>query len=334
MFSSRCLSHAKSFRHLSLKSGRRKTLPSIQAQYARKEPLTMVTAYDYPTALHADRADMDIILVGDSVGMVVLGNRTTQSVTLDQMIHHCQAARKATKNALLVADLPFGTYESSPQQAVDSAIRLVKETEVDAVKLEGGRTRASILSSIVESGVAVMGHIGLLPQSVSRAGGFHAAGRTAQHALRIIDDAQAAEEAGAFAIVVECVPQRVAGLVTGSVDVPTIGIGSGALCDGQVLVYHDMLGILSHPHHANNAPRFSKTFAEVGINIDQGIREYGRQVRAREFPCENFSPYSIPDDEFREVERFVGKMKQQKLVTKKEPTKSNSKDSNETIDLY
>ncbi|KAI0567525.1 Ketopantoate hydroxymethyltransferase [Gracilaria domingensis] len=265
----------------------------------------MLTAYDYPTALHAERADVDVVLVGDSLGMVVLGHRTTQSVTIDHMIHHSSAARRAVNKALLVADLPFGSYETSPTGAIESAVRLVKASAVDAVKLEGGINRAPAIKRVVDAGIAVMGHVGLLPQAVSREGAFRATGRTAQTAIDIIRDARAVEEAGAFAIVLECVPERVAALVSDAVNIPIIGIGSGVQCGGQVLVYHDMLGVLSHPHHAQAAPKFSRAFADVGHEIDKAIRDYCTQVKERTFPSATHSPYTIPDEEYKQLKRLL-----------------------------
>lgn len=286
---------------------KKKTLRTIRAAYERNEPLAMLTAYDYPSALHADLADVDMILVGDSLGMVVLGERTTQSVTVDQMVHHTAAARRGVSSALLVADMPFGSYETGSVRAVETAMRLVKEGGANAVKLEGGVSRAHVIRAVVDAGIAVVGHVGLMPQAVSRLGGFRAMGRSKQEACEIFADACAVEESGAFAVVVECVPARLAQVLTDTVDIPTIGIGSGVACDGQVLVYHDMLGILSHPHHAQVAPKFSKLFAELGPQIHDAIRIYRRQVKEREFPSEKYSPYSIGDDEFEEFCKEVQK---------------------------
>lgn len=313
----------------------RTTISSLRALYAAGTPITMVTAYDYPTALHVNRAGVDIALVGDSVAMVTLGHRTTQAVTIDEMLHHVRAARRATDTALLVADLPFGSYETCPRRAVDTAVRFIKEGGADAVKLEGGLSRAPAVERIVDAGVAVMGHVGLLPQAVSRVGAFKAVGRSAPDAARIVNDAIALEQAGVFAIVIECVPARVARLVTSSVDVPTIGIGSGVECDGQVLVYHDMLGILNHPHHQNVAPKFSKAFANAGSLIDQGLRDYCAQVRSRQFPDAAFSPYTIPDDEFEQLERIVEDMNTSNSnIVKKTNEQKQVIDADETIKIY
>lgn len=322
---------------------KKKTLRTLRTQYEAGTPLTMLTAYDYPSALHADLAGTDLILVGDSLGMVVLGHRTTQSVTLDDMIHHARAARRGTAAALLIADLPFGSFESAPAQAVASATRLVKEAGVDAVKMEGGRSRQEVIRAVVDAGVAVMGHVGLMPQAVSRLGGFRAMGKSCAEATAVLDDARAVEQAGAFAVVVECVPRRLAEVVTRAVDIPTVGIGSGNSCDGQVLVYHDMLGILSHPHHAKVAPKFSKMFAELAVGIHDAIGDYCRQVRTREFPSEQYSPYAIPDDEFEQFLRTVkddeGKEKSARRETEHSTSKrkgvSNSNDGkSEDISLY
>lgn len=303
----RTLSQGKSIAE-SERASTRKTLASLRSLYASSKPITMITAYDYPSALHADRAGVDITLVGDSLAMVVLGHRTTQAATLDNMIHHARAVRRATKSSFLVADLPFGCYEINPERAVDSAVRLVKEASVDAVKLEGGSSRGKSLAAIVDAGIAVMGHVGLLPQSVSREGAFRATGRTASSAKQLIDDALAVQKAGAFAMVVECVPARVARCLTDIVAIPTIGIGSGVDCSGQVLVYHDMLGILSHPHHNAVTPKFCKSFAHLAPIIDSAIRDYCHQVRERQFPDNHYSPYEIPDDDVDELEQHIRRL--------------------------
>lgn len=283
----------------------RKTLSTLKALYGLSKPITMVTAYDYPSAMHVDRAGVDITLVGDSLSMVVLGQRTTQSATLDDIVHHARAVRRATRTSFLVADLPFGSYEMSVERAVDSAVRLVKEAAVDAVKLEGGSSRSKSIAAIVDTGIAVMGHVGLLPQSVSREGAFRSVGRSINSAKSVVQDALAVQHAGAFSVVVECVPARVAHLVTTALDIPTIGIGSGNACDGQVLVYHDMLGILNHPHHNAVTPKFCKNFAHLAPIIDSALRDYCQQVQQRKFPDDAYSPYIIPDKDFKELEQYV-----------------------------
>jgi 3-methyl-2-oxobutanoate hydroxymethyltransferase len=269
-------------------------------------PLVMLTAYDFPSGLHAERAGVDIVLVGDSLGMVVLGHHTTQPVTLDDMVHHCAATRRGVKDALLVADLPFGAYETSPKDAMRAAYRLVKEAGAEAVKLEGGSpARCNALRAVVDGGIAVMGHVGLTPQSVSVAGGFRSVGRDADAAAIVLDEALAVQDAGAFAIVLECVPGPVAAVVSDALEIPTIGIGAGAGCRGQVLVYHDLLGMMAHPHHTNVAPKFSKQYAQLGNIVDEAILNYAREVRTGEFPSDQYSPYRIPDGDLEQFRRYA-----------------------------
>lgn len=252
----------------------------------------MVTAYDYPSAVHVDHAGIDIVLVGDSVGMVVHGHDTTQPVTMEDMLLHCRAVTRGVTRPFVVGDLPFGSYEVSPQQAVASAIRLVKEGGVDAVKLEGGSPlRVAAARAIVDAGVAVMGHVGLMPQSISVLGGFRPVARTAEEAAAVVREAQALERAGCFALVLECVPEAVGGAVTRAVGIPTIGIGAGGLTSGQVLVYHDLLGMMQHPHHAKVTPKFCKQFGEVGRHIHDALVAYRDEVREGSFPGKDFSPY-------------------------------------------
>lgn len=260
----------------------------------------MVTAYDYPSAQHADRAGIDMVLVGDSLGMVILGHETTQAVTVPQMIHHCQAVKKALSHSFLIGDMPFGSYEDPGPQAARTARELVKKAAVDAVKLEGGVTRAPAIRDVVSSGIAVMAHIGLAPQTISALGGFRAMGKNVAEACGILDDALAVQEAGAFAVVLECVPARLAKVITERLDIPTIGVGAGVHCSGQCLVYHDLLGIGTHPHHAAVAPRFSKQYAQLGNTIYYALRDFSNEVKDRQFPTEEYARYSIPDDQFHQ----------------------------------
>jgi 3-methyl-2-oxobutanoate hydroxymethyltransferase len=249
---------------------------------------------------------VDIVLVGDSLGMVVLGHATTQPVTLADMVHHTRAARRAVSRALLVADLPFGSYEVSAGDAMRAAYALVKDAGADAVKLEGGGPRrAAAVRAVVDGGVAVMAHVGLTPQTISVAGGFRSVGRDARGAARVLDEALALQDAGAFAVVIECVPAAVARVVTDALDIPTIGIGAGPECTGQVLVYHDMLGLMMHPLYATVAPKFSKQFAHIGPLVDEAIRAYSEEVRSAAFPSEVFSPYRIPDAELEAFEKYA-----------------------------
>ncbi|CAI5523166.1 unnamed protein product [Closterium sp. Naga37s-1] len=213
----------------------RVTLQQVGSKYRRGEPIVMVTAYDYPSAVHVDMADIDICLVGDSAAMVVHGYDTTLPITLEDMLLHCRAVARGASRPLLVGDLPFGTYEQSPQQAVNSAVRLLKEGNMDAVKIEGGiPARVAAARAVSEAGIAVMGHVGLTPQAISSLGGFRPQGRSAASALKVVQHAQALQEAGCFAVVLECMPAVVAAAVTAAVDIPTIGIGAGPLCSGQV----------------------------------------------------------------------------------------------------
>ena len=253
----------------------------------------MVTAYTYPSAVHVDTAGIDILLVGDSLGMVELGYETTLPVTMDDMLHHARAVSRGAERPLLVADLPFGSYEASPQQAHSNAIRFLKEAGMDAVKLEGGRSRAPTVRHLVDAGVAVMGHIGLTPQHISTLGGFRAQGKTTTAALTLLHDALALQHAGAFALVIECVPAPVAAAVQRALHIPVVGIGAGGGVAGQVLVYHDLLGFFQHAHHAKVSPRFSKRYVGVGEAIQRGLEEYAREVRSGVFPGEEYSPYKM-----------------------------------------
>jgi len=269
---------------------------------AKKKKITMVTAYDTPSAIHVDKALIDILLVGDSVGMVELGYETTLPVTMEDIIHHCQAVTRGCKRPLIVADMPFGSFEACEKDAVRNAARILKEGGgVDAVKIEGGAVRAGTIKRVVESGVAVMGHIGLTPQSFSALGGFRAQGRSTKEALKLVEDALALEKAGCFGMVIECVPAVVAKAITEAVSIPTIGIGAGPYTDGQVLVYHDMLGMMQHHHHAQFTPSFCKQYATVGYAIQNGLADYKHDVENELFPTKDFSPYKISkqdEDEF------------------------------------
>ncbi len=217
--------------------------PSLRASKQRGERLVCLTAYDYPTARIVDEAGIDIVLVGDSLGNVVLGYGNTVPVTLDEIMIHLKAVRRAVQRALLVADMPYGSFHTGPDDAVRNALRLVKEGGAEAIKLEGGRKRLPLIKRLVDEEIAVMGHIGLTPQSINKLGAYRVQGKTAEAARELLDDALALEEAGAFAIVLEVVPREIAQLITESVSIPTIGIGAGADCDIQVLVLHDMLGL-------------------------------------------------------------------------------------------
>jgi 3-methyl-2-oxobutanoate hydroxymethyltransferase len=242
-------------------SGERKkvTTRTLMAMKARGEVISMLTAYDYPTALAVDRAGIDLILVGDSLGMVVLGYENTLPVTMEDMLHHCKAVVRGARAAMLIGDMPFMSYQVSVEDAVRNAGRFLQEGGMDAVKLEGGRERAEAIRRIVGAGIPVMGHLGLTPQSVHQLGGFRPQGRKAEDALRLIEDATILQEAGCFSLVFESIPERLAGLVTEQLEIPTIGIGAGAGCNGQVLVTHDLIGLFDRftPKFVKNMPIFT-----------------------------------------------------------------------------
>jgi len=267
------------------------TVPSVRSSKERGERLVCLTAYDYPTARIVDEAGTDIILVGDSVGNVVLGLETTVPVTLDEMLHHTRAVRRGVTRALLVADMPYGSYHTGADDAVRAALRLIKEAGAEAVKLEGGSSRADIVRRLVKEEIPVMGHIGLTPQSFHKFGGNKLQGKTEQAARRILDDAHAIEDAGAFAVVLEVVPKELAALITKSVGIPTIGIGAGAACDAQILVIHDLLGIAFTP----TRPRFVKQYADLRRTMTEAIQTFADEVRSGAYPTEAES-YPLPPD--------------------------------------
>jgi len=261
------------------------TVPDVTRMKAAGERITMVTAYDHAFARLLDEAGVDMLLVGDSLGMVVQGLETTLPVTLDEIVYHCRMVARGRQRALVVGDLPFGSYQTSPAQAVDSAVRLVKEGGAEAVKLEGGLNMARTIEAIAAIDVPVMGHVGLTPQSVHRMGGHRVQGRRSGHGVgerdRVIEDARAVEAAGAFAVVLECIPLDLAAEITAALSIPTIGIGAGVHCDGQVLVLHDLIGLSDAW-----TPRFAKRYAEVGREVVRAAREYVDEVKSAAFPTE------------------------------------------------
>ena len=243
------------------------------------EKIVMVTAYDYPTACLVDEAGVDVVLVGDSLGMVVLGYNTTLPVTLDDMVHHAKAVVRGVKRALVAVDMPFLTYQAGTGDALRNAGRILQETGAAAVKLEGGVDICPQVRALVSAGIPVIGHLGLTPQSVHAFGGYKPQGRDEEAAQRILSDAQALEHSGAFSIVLECIPEDLAEKITATISIPTVGIGAGVHCDGQVLVLHDLLGIAG-----NVQPRFVKQYARVGKVIREAVEEYSREVRGAKFP--------------------------------------------------
>lgn len=268
----------------------RNTVSTMRQQKADGDKITMLTAYDYSTAKLMDETGVNAILVGDSLGMVMLGYEDTLSVTMEDMIHHTAAVTRGAENALVVGDMPFMSYQTSVYDAVVNAGRLMKEGRCHAVKLEGGASVCPQIKAITEASVPVMAHIGLTPQSVNAFGGFKVQGKSEEDARRLIEEAKAVEKAGAFAVVLECVPAKLAALITESISIPTIGIGAGAGCDGQVLVYQDMLALFS-----DFKPKFVKHFANAGEVMRQGFTEYIREVKAGTFPAEEHT-FRISDE--------------------------------------
>lgn len=256
------------------------TAATLMSQKQSGEKITMLTAYDYTTACIADECGVNSILVGDSLGMVMLGYDTTLPVTMEDMIHHTKAVSRGAKNAFIVGDMPFMSYQTSVYDAVVNAGRLIKEGGAHAVKLEGGAAVCPQIKAIVDSTIPVVAHLGLTPQSVNAFGGFKVQGKTYDKAKQIIDDALKIQEAGACAVVLECVPADLAAIITEKLTIPTIGIGAGAQCDGQVLVYQDMLGMT-----AGHTPKFAKLFADVGALMREGFKAYISETQSGEFPA-------------------------------------------------
>lgn len=263
----------------------------IEGKKHRKERITMLTAYDYTGAILVDAAAIDIILVGDSLGMVMMGLESTIPVTMNEMLHHCRAVARGAKYAHLVGDMPFMSYQADKSEAIRNAGRFLKEGQMDSVKLEGGQEIAETIHSMVTAGIPVMGHIGLTPQSVRKFGGFKVQGRTATAARKLLDDAIALETAGCYAIVLEAVPSAVAGEITQRLKIPTIGIGAGVHCDGQVLVYHDVLGLFNRIQ-----PRFVKQYARLSETILVAFQTYREEIITGQFPAEEHS-YSMNPEE-------------------------------------
>jgi 3-methyl-2-oxobutanoate hydroxymethyltransferase len=275
-------------------------LPELEAMKSRGEKVVMVTAYDAPGARFAEEAGVDLILVGDTAAMVVLGHDATLPVTMDEMLFMTRTVARTVDRPIVIGDMPFGSYQVSDEEAVRNAVRFVKEGGADVVKLEGAGPSLSRVKAIVGAGIPVMGHVGLTPQSATMLGGFKAQGRTAERAARLLADAHALEAAGCFSIVLEAVPAPVAARITEALTVPTIGIGAGVDCDGQVLVYHDLLGLTE-----GRAPRFVKRYADLAGQIRTALQAYVGEVRSGAFPADEHA-YTIPDDE---LTVFEGRIK-------------------------
>ncbi|KAJ9215548.1 hypothetical protein DTO166G4_2918 [Paecilomyces variotii] len=282
------------------------TINTIQNLYKKGEPITMLTAHDFPSGHVADAAGMDMILVGDSLAMVALGMEDTSEILMDEMLLHCRSVSRAAKAAFTVADLPMGSYEVSPEQALQSAIRIIKEGRVQGVKLEGGAEMAPTIKRITQAGIPVVGHIGLTPQRQNALGGFRVQGKSVAGALKLLEDALAVQEAGAFIMVLEAVPAEVATIVTKKLRVPTIGIGAGNGCSGQVLVQIDMSGNFPPGRFL---PKFVKQYADVWGEAIRGIKQYREEVKSRAYPSQEYT-YPIPKEELAEFEKLVSKREQ------------------------
>lgn len=276
---------------------KRVTVPILKGMKKRGEKIAMLTAYDYTFALLMDQAGVDILLVGDSLGMVVQGCDTTIPVTLDEMIYHTKPVKRAAQRAMVVSDMPFLSYQITPEEAARNAGRLMKEAGADAVKLEGGRKTAAAIEKMVSAGIPVMGHVGLEPQSSKLIGGHKVQGKTAEAVEALLNDARVVEEAGAFSMVIEAVPWPVAQRITESVKIPTIGIGAGPHCDGQVLVYADMLGLFTAFQ-----PHFVRRFAQMGVEAEEAFEDYCKAVKTGAFPSLDES-YSADEPILQEMER-------------------------------
>jgi len=283
------------------------TVPDLKEKKKSGKKITMLTAYDYPTALLVDRAGIDAILVGDSLGMVVLGYRDTVSVTMAEMLHHTKAVSSAVRSALVIGDMPFGSYNVSVEKAINNANRMMKEAHADCIKLEGGRSMAPLAGAIVKAGIPVQGHIGLTPQTASSLGGFKVQGKSFEAAKSLIEDAKALEDAGCFSIVLEAIPSPIAKIITEKVSIPTIGIGAGIDCDGQVLVIHDLIGLFER-----FTPKFVKQYAKISDDILSAVSRYKSDVENMKFPEEKHS-FSMNEKEL------------EKLKTKRKVRASNKK---------
>ncbi|KAJ5820513.1 Pyruvate/Phosphoenolpyruvate kinase [Penicillium riverlandense] len=277
------------------------TIQTLQTLYKKGEPITMITAHDFPSGHVADVSGMDVILVGDSLGMVAMGLDNTSEVIMEEMLLHCRSVARATKSAFTIADLPMGSYEISPEQAMESAIRLVKEGRVQGVKIEGGEEIAPTIKRMTQAGLPVVGHVGLTPQRQNSLGGFRVQGKTAKSALKLLHDAIAMQEAGAFMLVLEAMPPEVATIITQRLRIPTIGIGAGNGCSGQVLVQVDMTGYFQPGRFV---PKFVKQFADVWGEASRGIAQYREEVKSRAFPSQEHT-YPISPEELAKLEKTL-----------------------------
>ncbi|KAE8151373.1 ketopantoate hydroxymethyltransferase-domain-containing protein [Aspergillus avenaceus] len=282
------------------------TLQTLRSLYRKDEPITVLTAHDFPSGFVAETAGMDVVLVGDSLAMVALGMEDTSEVVMEEMLLHCRSVARAVKSAFTIADLPMGSYEVSPEQGLQSAIRLVKEGRMQGIKLEGGEEMAPTIKRITQAGIPVVGHIGLTPQRQNALGGFRVQGKSTAGALKLLKDAIAVQEAGACMVVVEAVPAEIAAVITKKLRVPTIGIGAGNGCSGQVLVQIDMTGNFPPGRFL---PKFVKKYADVWGEAIKGIQQYREEVKSRAYPSEEYT-YPVSKEELAEFERTVDQVKE------------------------
>ncbi|MFH1676043.1 MAG: 3-methyl-2-oxobutanoate hydroxymethyltransferase [bacterium] len=292
------------------------TVRTIRALKKRGEKSVWLTAYDYPTAVLLDRAGIDGILVGDSLGMVVQGHETTLPVTLDEIIYHTRMVARGLNRALLVGDMPFGSFQASEDAAVENALRLVKEGGCEAVKFEGAGRLLGLMERLVSAGVPVMAHLGLLPQSINAIGGFRVQAKAGKAAEKLLEDAKLVESAGAFALVLECVPQEIAGMVTSALSIPTIGIGAGAETDGQILVFHDIMDLMP-----GYQPRFVRKYAHLGETVIEATKHFIGDVKSGEYPSQDES-FSTDDSFARKLIESIEKPENVKTSGKKEGNKA------------
>lgn len=275
------------------------TIPGLLRKKKEKKKISVLTAYDYPSAQLMDEAGIDILLVGDSLGMVVLGYENTLPVTMEEMLPHIKAVSRATRRALVIADMPFMSYQASIEEAVRNAGRMIKEGGADGVKVEGGLVALDQIAAVVRAGIPVMGHIGLTPQSINLLGGYRVQGKSREEAIRIAEEASALEQAGVFSIVLECIPLSLAGIITNRLLIPTIGIGAGPSCDGQVLVSHDMLGMFS-----GFTPRHTKKFADLNPLMKEAFQRFRSEVEECLFPGDPQS-FTMDEQVAREIENLL-----------------------------
>ena len=271
------------------------TIADLHQKKQKGEKITMMTAYDYPTGSLVDQAGIDTILVGDSLGMVMLGYDSTVPVTMDEMIHHCKAVSRGAKSSFIIGDMPFMSYQVNVEQAVENAGRFIKEAACDCVKLEGGSDMAPVVKAIVRAGIPVCAHIGLTPQTATMLSGFKVQGKDAEGARELVDSAKDLEEAGAFMIVMECIPDLLAARITGELKIPTIGIGAGKDCDGQVLVYHDLVGLFER-----FTPKFVKQYINLSPKIKEALTQFKKEVEEGTFPGPEHS-FSMKEEEAKKI---------------------------------